>query len=115
MHAKQGSQGFRFGRLGLAAFAAAGMLSAAAWAQSGNSSAGSSGASGNNAQAQKAPDGYVLIEEDVIALTANEPQNHFMRAEQYLAAGDPHAAAAEVRIAAAYLDMQASRNQGKES
>ncbi len=50
-----------------------------------------------------------MVEEKVITLTANEPQNHFVRAHEYLAANDPKAAAAEVRIAAGYLDMQASR------
>lgn len=60
-------------------------------------------------QSKQAPEGFVLVDEQVITLTANEPQNHFLRAHEYLAANDPKAAAAEVRIAAGYLDMQASR------
>jgi len=63
----------------------------------------------SNKQAQQAPEGWVLVDEQVITLTANEPQNHFLRAHEYLSANDPKAAAAEVRIAAGYLDMQASR------
>lgn len=68
------------------------------------------GAAANNSkQSQQTPEGFVLVDEQLITLTANEPQNHFIRAQEYLSQNDPRAAAAEVRIGAAYLDMQASR------
>jgi len=60
-------------------------------------------------QSRQAAEGFVIIDEQLITLTANEPQNHFLRAKEYLMRNDHRAAAAEVRIAAAYLDMQASR------
>jgi hypothetical protein len=60
-------------------------------------------------QPPQAPEGFVIVDEQLVTLTANEPQNHFLRAKEYLAQNDPRAAAAEVRISAAYLDMQASR------
>lgn len=47
-----------------------------------------------------------------MVLTANEPQNHFLRAQQYLTQGNAKAAAAEARVGAAYLEMQASRAKG---
>jgi hypothetical protein len=67
------------------------------------------GAQNANGQSQQCPEGFVIVDERLITLTANEPQNHFLRAHEYLAQNDPRAAAAEVRIAAGYLDMQASR------
>jgi hypothetical protein len=60
-------------------------------------------------QSQQAPEGFVIVDEQLVTLTANEPQNHFLRAKEYLAQNDPRAAAAEIRIGAVYLDMQASR------
>jgi len=60
---------------------------------------------------QQAPEGYVLVKESVITLTVNEPQNHFIRAQELMSQGETRAAAAETQIAAAYLDMQASRDQ----
>lgn len=59
-----------------------------------------------------APKGWVMVEEETVVLTANEPQNHFMRAERLLSRNDDRAAASEIRIGAAYLDMQASRKAG---
>lgn len=67
-----------------------------------------------NQRQNQAPEGYILIDERVVTLTANEPQNHFLRAHACLARGDNRAAAAETRIAAAYLDMQASRDHNTE-
>jgi hypothetical protein len=115
----------------LIALAAAGALNVScAMAQSRNDSSQSgqqqqqrqqaqqSGQPGQSGQAQQqqqqAPEGFVLIDERVVTLTANEPQNHFLRAHAALLRGDNRTAAAETRIAAAYLDMQASRdrNQG---
>ena len=105
----------------------AGLLNTAALAQStsGNSSSGAQSAavSGSNTPAQQgsaqtqqkagqAPEGWVLVEERTVVLTANEPQNHFLRAQQLLSQKDKRAAAGEVRMAAAYVDMQASRGRG---
>jgi hypothetical protein len=119
-------------RLSVVTFAAAGLLSAGAFAQSQSpSNQGASGsadrqqssqqnhsdrqsAQGQSGQAsdQQAPEGFVLIEERVVAVTANEPQNHFLRAHEYLTKNDPRGAAGEIRIAAEYMDMQASRDKG---
>jgi hypothetical protein len=53
-----------------------------------------------------------MIAEDLVMLTANEPQNHFLQAEQDISRKDVHAAASELRIAAGYMKMQASRDTG---
>lgn len=63
---------------------------------------------------QQAPEGFVIVDERVITLTANEPQNHFLRAHEFLNRNDTRGAAAEIRIAAGYLDMQASRDKGQD-
>jgi hypothetical protein len=99
------------------ALALAGLFSSPALAddQAGSKS-GSSGQASSNVQskqgqqAQNAPDGWILIEEQVVMLTANEPQNHFLRAQQLLGQNDAKAAAAEVNVGAAYLDMQGARS-----
>ena len=105
-----------------AALAAAGMLGASAFAAA-PAATEKTDRVGRDAAAQpraaqsgdQAPDGFVLIEEHVIVLTANEPQSHFLRAADYLKLNSPQKAAGEVRIAAAYLDMQASRAKGETS
>jgi hypothetical protein len=107
-------------KLTACALAAAGMLTASALGQSNSgqqqqqqyqqSQQDRQGQSQQRAgQRDQAPDGFVLIDERVVMLTANEPQSHFLRAAQYIDHNDARGAAAEVRIAAAYLDMQASR------
>jgi hypothetical protein len=60
-----------------------------------------------------APAGYVLVEEDLVMMTVDQPQAHFLAAERDLAQKDPKGAAAELRIAAGYMDMQADRGQGE--
>jgi hypothetical protein len=80
--------------------------------QQSSQSADRQSSQGQSSQQQNAPEGFILIDERVVALTANEPQNHFLRAHEFLSRGDNRAAAAETRIAAAYLRMQASRGQG---
>ncbi|HWE02219.1 MAG TPA: hypothetical protein VG326_07380 [Tepidisphaeraceae bacterium] len=109
-------------------FIAAGIMATAGFAQAGNtgdktasqsgsqqnqpaqqSAAERTGKTSADNQSQQAPEGFVIVDEQLITLTANEPQNHFLRAKEYLAHNDARAAAAEVRIAAGYLDMQASR------
>lgn len=71
-----------------------------------------SSSSSSPSSSAKAPEGWVLLEEDLVMLTVNEPQNHFIQADRDLARNDPKAAAAELHIAAGYMDMQASRAQG---
>jgi hypothetical protein len=123
-------------RVAISTIAVTGLLNASVLAQTsadpkagsnsgstqGNTSSASSGAaSASNSQQQsststqksnKAPEGFVLVEERVVVLTANQPQNHFLRAQELLRQKDPKAAAGEVRMGAAYLDMQNSRGQG---
>lgn len=112
----------------LAAFAAAGALGTGALAQQGSSSGQGSqpGQSPSNSQGsgnqssssgqsqQQAPDGFVLIREEVVFLMADEPQNHFVRALQNLSQNDKQKAAAEVNIAAAYIDDISSRGQDQD-
>ena len=124
-------------RIGLSALALAGMMGTAALAQTGDAQPSAAKAqSANQAdqskgqqsqqpqssqqsqqqqqqqQQQTAPDGWVLIQERVVVLTANEPQNHFLRAQEHLAGGRAKEAAAETRIGAEYLGMQAARARG---
>lgn len=111
-------------RMGLSVLAIGGMLNAAVLAQSadGQSSSAQKPADASSSQTKQqsesqqqkgqAPEGWVLIEERVVVLTANEPQNHFLRAQQHLAQGNAKAAAAEASVGAAYLEMQAARAKG---
>jgi hypothetical protein len=62
---------------------------------------------------QQPPQGFVLLDERVIYTLINEPQGHLIRAVQALARGDKHTAAADVRLTSAYLDLQASADQGQ--
>ena len=123
-------------RIGISVLAVSGMLNGAVLAQAANGQssggqqpanpsssqnaaegaggAGSQGKSsqGSDQQQQQTPEGWILVQERVIVLTANEPQNHFLRAQQHLAQGNAKAAAAEARVGAAYLEMQAARSRG---
>ena len=120
-------------RIGLSALALAGMIGTAVLAQTGDGqSSGAKAQSANQAdqskqssqqqqqqqssqqqqQQQQAPEGWVLIQERVVVVTANEPQNHFLRAQEHLAGGRAKEAAAEARIGAEYLGMQAARAAG---
>lgn len=102
-------------RYTLSALAISGMLGTAAFADSNqqqnnsNQSSNSSQSSATTQPSAKAPDGFVLFREDVVWVTANEPQNHFLRAMQWLNDKNAKAAAGEMRVAASYLDMQATR------
>jgi hypothetical protein len=115
----------RFAHRALFALAVVGAFNVSYALAQNQSGSGQSGQSGQQSQQssqhnqtqqnqQKAPEGFVLIDERVVTLTANEPQNHFIRAHEYLTHGDAKAAAAETRIAAAYIDMQASRDNGNQ-
>ncbi len=119
----------------LIGFAAASALTLGALGQSNNNSSSNSspGSSSNsqssnnqsqNSQAngsqsspqQQNPAGYVLIDERIVYLTANEPQNHMLRAHDAMMNKNNKVAASEVRIAADYLDAQASQvNQSSDS
>jgi hypothetical protein len=66
-----------------------------------------------NQQSQQAPQGFVLLDERVVYLLANQPQQHFAAAVQKLQQKETQSAAAELRIAANYIDMQASRATGQ--
>lgn len=85
--------------------------------EAGNSSGNASGNSSANAQNQnnqnnpKAPEGFVIFEEKAVYLMANEPQAHFTRAVEDLSQNNKQAAAAEVGIAADYLDMLAGADK----
>lgn len=96
-----------------------------AWCANSNSSQNQkcSADSQNSQQADKNSDqamnnnarpGWVLVDENFVMLTANEPQNHFIQAEQDLMQHDNKGAASEIRLGAAYMTMQASRSQGPE-
>jgi hypothetical protein len=109
-------------RTALAAMVVAGMTSGVVLAQADSAggdadsraSASEQQQQGRSAQrAEQAPDGWVLVQERVVVLTANEPQNHFLRAQQFLTQNDAKAAAGEMRMAAAYIDMQAARGRGQ--
>jgi hypothetical protein len=55
----------------------------------------------------------ILVREQTVVLTANEPQNHLLRAQELLDRNDFEQASGELRMAATYLDMQASRRLGQ--
>jgi len=58
---------------------------------------------------QQAPEGFVMLDESIVYMLANEPAVHFAQAREDLAANNPRKAAAEIRLAAACLNMQAAR------
>jgi hypothetical protein len=109
-------------RLAVLTLATAGLIGTSAIADTTNSKQSNSNSSQsatnnqdkNKATDNTAPDGFVLFQEDVVWMTANEPQNHFLRASALLDENKPKVAAGEIRTAAAYLDMQASRGQDQQ-
>lgn len=60
-------------------------------------------------QNNKAPNGYIMLEENTVYMMAREPQQHLLRAHEQLEANNPKAAASELRLAGAYLKMQEAR------
>jgi hypothetical protein len=106
-------------RYGYSALAVASLIGVSACAQSTQPSVtmapdGSAKSSQQPSQSNsQAPEGWVLVREQTVVLTANEPQNHLLRAQQLWDQKDMRQAAGEVRTAATYLDMQASRGQGE--
>ena len=95
-------------RMGAAVFVISGAVGVGALAQADQSQSkgkegqtSTSGQRDQSAQNQRekgdqAPDGFVLLEERVVVLTANEPQNHFLRAGDFWIEGNNNAAAAEM-------------------
>lgn len=110
-----------------AALVAAATFTAGAWAQSSsnqnrqdpsaqrsrqNDHSSQSGQSSN----QNSPEGFVLIQDNVVYLMAQEPQNHFLRAIEDLRQNDSKKASAELNIAATYIDgLSADGNQQSQS
>ncbi|HJT22647.1 MAG TPA: hypothetical protein VJ746_19395 [Nitrospira sp.] len=56
-----------------------------------------------------APDGYILIEEEVWRVVDDEPQEHFKRAHESFVKKDLKAAAAHIRKSEAFLKLEAGR------
>jgi len=54
------------------------------------------------------PQGYVLVEEDVVIVLANEAHQSFLRASENFAKGKMKAAAAEIRKGEAYVKLEAA-------
>lgn len=69
---------------------------------------------GSDQQAQ-APEGFILVNERLVYVLANEPMLHMTSALANLAKNDQRAAAEEVRIAANYVEMQGGRGRGEAS
>lgn len=63
-------------------------------------------------QQPQAPEGFVLIQERVVYLMGNAPQQHLLASLEKMHQNNPSAAAGEIRQAAAYVEMQASRAKG---
>lgn len=55
------------------------------------------------------PQGYVLVEEDVMVVLVNEAHQSFLRASENFAKGKMKAAAAEIRKGEAYVKLEAAR------
>jgi hypothetical protein len=56
-----------------------------------------------------APEGYILVEEDVWLLVDDEPEEHFHRAHQAFVKKDLKKAAAHIRKGEAFLKLEAGR------
>jgi hypothetical protein len=50
-----------------------------------------------------------MLEEDVVYMTADQPEEHLIRAHEDLVKNNAKAAASELRLAAGYIRMQESR------
>src|SRR5687768_11449412 len=57
----------------------------------------------------KAPEGYILIEEDVWFVVDDEPEEHFHRAHEAFLKKDLKKAAAHIRKGEAFLKLEAGR------
>ena len=70
--------------------------------------AGPSAAADTAQTAAAPPQGYVLVEEDVVVVLANEAHQSFLRASENFAKGKMKAAAAEIRKGEAYVKLEAA-------
>ncbi len=70
---------------------------------------------GAEATPAKAPEGYILIEEDVWFVVDDEPEEHFHRAHDAFLKKDLKKAAAQIRKGEAFLKLEAGRatDEGK--
>jgi len=59
--------------------------------------------------APTAPEGYVVVEEDVLTVFVDAPGEHFHKAQQSFIKKDYKAAAEEIRKGAAFMKLQAGR------
>ncbi len=57
----------------------------------------------------KAPEGYVLVEEDVLIVFADAPGEHFHKARESFLKKDINSAADEIRKGAAFMKLEAGR------
>ncbi len=60
----------------------------------------------------KAPEGYVLVEEDIILVLLDETDEHLQKGRESFLKKDAKAAAHEIREAAAFLGLEAARATG---
>lgn len=86
----------RFIAWGLAITLALAIIPAGVWA-------------GTSTSPQKAPEGWVLVEEDVVLVFSDEPGEHFQKGRESFLKKDLKAAAHEIREAAAFLKLEAGR------
>jgi hypothetical protein len=61
----------------------------------------------------KAPEGWTVVEEDVVVVFADEPEEHFHKARENFLKKDARAAAAEIRTGVAFLKLEAGRATGE--
>ena len=94
----------RFIAYGLAITLALAIIPAGVWA-------------GASTSPPKAPDGGVLIEEDVVLVLMDEPEEHFQKGREFFLKKDLKAAAHEIREATAFLKLEAGRatEEGKKA
>lgn len=67
------------------------------------------GIAAESAAPPKAPDGYILIEEEVWRVVDDEPEEHFHRAHESFLKKDLKTAAAHIRKSEAFLKLEAGR------
>jgi hypothetical protein len=66
-------------------------------------------------QGDQAPEGFIIVEERLVYVLADQPQLHMTQAVAKLAQDDNRAAAEELRLAADYVALQGSRGKGEAS
>lgn len=58
------------------------------------------------------PQGWILVEEDILIVFVDEPGEHFHKAREFFLKKDTKAVAAEIREGAAFLKLEAGRATG---